>query len=133
VPRDFAVYPRDFGRRAVVEWRTPDGDWTPRERAQLDASKLQNQICFGVVERYLPSSDIRSITGLAQRLGVEYDRLQKVLSGRMVMQFEDVGRLRAVVGPQLDYWMLRGPSAELFRAWEIEQCNQAQGTSAVDA
>lgn len=63
----------------------------------------------------------KTISGLASALGVAYNRLQKVLSGAVVMQLEDLSRLRLAIGPQLDSWVLGGPSAQLFRADEEDQ------------
>jgi hypothetical protein len=99
------VHPRDFGRRRPTDWRDPDPSWGPRQLAQLEAAQRQHEIAFGVVERYLPSSEIRTIARLADELDMTYDRLQRLLNGRIVMQFEDVSRLRAVVGNDIDSWM----------------------------
>ncbi|WP_141385732.1 hypothetical protein [Microbacterium maritypicum] len=60
------------------------------------------------------------ITDLAVELEVEYYRLQKMLSGQIVMQMVDLARLRLLIGPRLDYWMMRGENAEYIRAQERE-------------
>lgn len=93
---------------------------TRREAAQRDASRLQHQICFGVFDIYMKRSDNSMVTKLASALDVPYDRLQKMLTGRVVMQLEDIGRLRQLIGYSLDYWMLRGPSAQFVRARDKE-------------
>lgn len=93
---------------------------TRREAAQRDASRLQHQVCFGVFDIYMKRSDNSMVTKLASALDVPYDRLQKMLTGRVVMQLEDIGRLRQLIGYSLDYWMLRGPSAQFVRARDKE-------------
>lgn len=76
------------------------------------------------------------ITDLAVELEIEYNRLQKMLGGLLVMQMVDLARLRLLVGPRLDYWMMRGESAEYVRAMERELARkkerqaQAQRTAA---
>lgn len=104
-PRSFVVPPRDFGRRRVAEWIAVDPSWTPRERARFDASRLQHEIAFGVLEIYLPASEIRTITALAGELGMPYGRLQQMLNGQIVMQMEDLSRLRAYIGDDVDAWV----------------------------
>lgn len=120
VPRNFAAAPRVFGRRSEIEWRTPDGGWSHRERAQLDASKLQHQVAFGVLEIFMPNTDRSKVTALAAELGTPYDRLQKMLTGHVVMQLEDIGRLRLLIGGSLDFWLIRGHNAEWIRKVEAE-------------
>ncbi|WP_150954657.1 hypothetical protein [Microbacterium testaceum] len=120
VPRQFLAVPRDFGRRLEPEWVTPDATYDQRRLAQLDASKLQHQIAYGVTELYLKPPRSTKISDLAKALNVEYNRLQKVLSGAVVMQFEDFSRLRQIIGHQMDYWILRGPAAKYVRAVEAD-------------
>ncbi|MBP2376879.1 hypothetical protein JOF42_000374 [Microbacterium phyllosphaerae] len=60
------------------------------------------------------------ITDLAAELEIEYNRLQKMLGGLIVMQMVDLARLRLLVGTRLDYWMMRGEAAEYVRAMERE-------------
>ena len=110
----------DFGRRSDIVWREIDPEWTPRQLAQLDASKLQHSICFGVSQLYMPSSEDRKFTHLAAALGVKPDRFYKMMTGQVVMQLEDIGRLRRHIGPRIDFWMLRGDSADLVRRIEGE-------------
>lgn len=112
--------PRDFGRRLEPEWVSADATFDQRQLAQLDASKLQHQIAYGVSELYLQPPRSTKISDLAKSLGVEYNRLQRMLSGAVVMQLEDFSRLRHVIGHQMDYWVLRGPSAPYVRAVEAD-------------
>ncbi|WP_372968407.1 hypothetical protein [Microbacterium sp.] len=63
---------------------------------------------------------ITKITDLAVEVEIEYNRLQKMLGGLIIMQMVDLARLRLLVGPRLDYWMMRGESAEYIRAMERE-------------
>lgn len=118
IPRDFAVDPGEFGRKKNLEWTAIPADATPREVAQRDAAELQHLLCRGVLMLYMPESSNTRIIKLAGALDMTYDRLQKMLSGRVVMQLEDIGRLRALIGPRLDYWMLRGQSADVVRMIE---------------
>ena len=120
VPRSFLIEPRDFGRRPFPDWRPVDGDWTLEKRAQLDASVSQHQISYGVRELYMQKPRMTKITDLAVELDVEYNRLQKMLGGLIIMQMVDLARLRLLVGTRLDYWMMRGESAEYVRAMERE-------------
>ena len=115
-PRELALYPHDFGRRLDIEWRQPEPDWTPREVAQLNAAELQHRICFGVLNAWMPRSDTRKITTLAAALDVPYNRLQQLLTGHIVMQFEDFGRLYAHIGPEMELWLLRGENAYIAKA-----------------
>jgi len=114
-PRDFAVHPRDFGRRENVEWRRID---SPSERAtaQVKAAELQHRLCYGILEVWMPRSETRKITTLAAALGVPYNRLQRVLTGYSVMQFEDFGRLYAHIGPEMELWLLSGRNAQVRHA-----------------
>lgn len=78
----------------------------------------------------------RKVTELAQEIEVEYHRLQKMLAGRIVMQMVDLARLRLLIGTRLDYFMMRGESADYVRAVERdfyrkkERQAQAQGQRA---
>ncbi len=120
VPRDFLVEPRDFGRRPSPQWRPIDDDWSFERRAQLDASISQHQISYGVRELYMQKPRVTKITDLAVELEVEYNRLQKMLGGLVIMQMIDLARLRLLVGTRLDYWMMRGEAAQYVRAMERE-------------
>lgn len=120
VPRDFLIEPRDFGRRPFPEWRPVADDWSLEQRAQLDASRSQHQISYGVRELYMQKPRVTKITDLAVEVEIEYNRLQKMLGGRIIMQMVDLARLRLLVGPRLDYWMMRGENVEYIRAMERE-------------
>lgn len=115
-PRDFAVHPRDFGRRAAIEWVEPSPGWSARQAAQLTAADLQHRICYGVLERWMPRSSTKKITTLATAIGVPYNRLQQLLTGYTVMQFEDFGRLYGHIGPMMELWLLRGDNARIAQA-----------------
>ena len=104
-PRSFVVPPRDFGRRRIAEWRELEPTWTLRERARLDASKLQHAVAYGILEIYLPASEIRTITALAGELDMPYGRLQQMLNGQIVMQMEDLQRFRRYLGEEVDAWV----------------------------
>ncbi|MFK0402001.1 hypothetical protein ACIQTT_06695 [Microbacterium sp. NPDC090225] len=106
LPRSFVLPPRDFGRRQRAEWRKPDSTWSQKEVAQLDAAQLQHQVAYGVLEEFLPTSEIRTITALAERLDMPYPRVQRMLNGQTVMQLEDIGHLRRLLGAALvDSWI----------------------------
>uniref|UniRef100_UPI001C303E15 hypothetical protein n=1 Tax=Microbacterium sp. GbtcB4 TaxID=2824749 RepID=UPI001C303E15 len=75
----------------------------------------QHNLSRGVRELYLDEKR-KEVTDLAQEIEVEYPRLQKMLAGRIVMQMVDLARLRLLGGARLDYWMMRGDSAEYIRA-----------------
>lgn len=90
-----------------IGWVTLDLDAGARIKAQRSAAKTQHQISYGVQNLYMPQSDQPKITLLAEELQVPYDRLHKMLTGRVVMQLEDIGRLRELIGAQLDLWFLR--------------------------
>ncbi|MCI1017360.1 hypothetical protein HWD99_01845 [Microbacterium sp. C5A9] len=104
-PRSYVLPARDFGRRRHTDWLEPDASWTPQEVAHLEASQLQHRIAYGVVEEFLPSSEIRTITALAAEVDIPYDRLLRMLNGRVVMQLEDVSRLRKLIGEPLGLWI----------------------------
>lgn len=106
-PRNFVIPPRDFGRRLVAEWRTPDSNWTAKEVAQLEAARLQHRIAYGILEVYLPSSPTGTITALSAELGMTYDRLQRMLNGQVVMQLEDIGLFGSLDGFDVDSWMTK--------------------------
>ncbi|WP_313354512.1 hypothetical protein [Microbacterium sp.] len=120
VPRGFLVEPRNFGRTPFPQWQTAEDDWTLQKRAQLDASISQHQITYGVREIYMQKPRTTKITDLAVELEMDYHRLQKMFSGQIVMQMVDLARLRLLVGPRLDYWMMRGETAQYVRAMERE-------------
>lgn len=126
VPRDFLVEPRDFGRRPFPDWKWIEDDWSFARKAQLDASQSQHQICYGVRELYMQKPRMTKITDLAAELEIEYNRLQKMLGGLVVMQMVDLARLRLLVGPRLDYWMMRGENAEYIRAVERDLNRQKE-------
>lgn len=118
VPRHFVVPAYDFGQREDVQWREPDEAWTARKVAQLEASRLQHRICFGVAQLYMPQSDFTKYTKLAEALDVPYGPLYKKLTGHAVMKLEDIGRLRRHIGPRLDYWLLGTQTASSVRLIE---------------
>lgn len=113
VPREFARFPLEFGRKPLIEWRSEES-WSTRELAQLDAAHLQHGVAFGVTQLYMPRSTTRQITTLAEALEMPYARLQKMLAGHSVMQLEDLGRLRLLIGDSVDPWLLRGRHAALL-------------------
>ncbi len=105
-------------------------------RARLDASISQHQVTYGVRDIYMQKPRATKITHLAVELEIEYYRLQKMFSGQIVMQMVDLARLRLLVGPRLDYWMMRGENAQYIREKERvlererERMRQAQRWSA---
>ncbi|WP_262002018.1 hypothetical protein [Microbacterium sp. Mcb102] len=136
VPRNFLVEPRDFGRTPFPQWHQAAGDWSLEMRARLDASISQHQVTYGVRDIYMQKPRATKITHLAVELEIEYYRLQKMFSGQIVMQMVDLARLRLLVGPRLDYWMMRGENAQYIREKERvlererERMRQAQRWSA---
>lgn len=114
VPREFALHARDFGHKALIEWKS-DPSWGPTDLARLDAAHLQHGVAYGVTQLYMPRSNTRTMTSLAEALEVPYPRLRKVLSGHSVMQLEDLGRLRCLIGDAVDPWLLRGRHASLLQ------------------
>lgn len=113
IPRSFALHPYEFGRKSLIEWRGEEG-LSVLELARLDAAHLQHGVAYGVTQLYMPRSPTRQITTLAEALEVPYARLQKMLAGYSVMQLEDLGRLRRLVGDSVDPWLLRGRHAALL-------------------
>lgn len=113
VPRSFALYPREFGQKPLIEWRQ-DEAWTAQDRARADAAHLQHGVAYGVLNLYMPKSATRRMTTLADALEMPYARLQKLLTGNSVMQLEDLGRLRNLIGDSVDAWLLRGRHAALL-------------------
>lgn len=113
VPREFALYPLEFGRKPLIDWVSEEGLSTV-ERARLDASRLQHGVAYGVTQLYMPRSPTKRMTSLAEALEMPYPRLQKLLSGHSVMQLEDLGRLRQLIGDSVDPWLLRGRHAALL-------------------
>ena len=120
-PREYATAPRDFGHKENIEWVEPTESWTARERSQLTAAQLQHRICFGIQRKWMPSSQTKKITTFAAALGMPYSRLQHILSGHSVLQFEDFGRLYAHIGPQMEVWLLTGKNAHIARGIELAQ------------
>lgn len=116
VPRDFAVTPRDFGQVKELAWVALSDDADTLAKARRSAAKTQHQISYGVRNIYMPHSGQPKITLLAEALEVPYDRLHKVLTGRAVMQLEDIGRLRGLVGAELDFWFLRDETLTFVEA-----------------
>lgn len=116
--------PRQFGQMESIEWMPLGPDVDARIRAQRSAAKTQHQISYGVQSLYMPQSDQPKITLLAKELEVPYDRLHKMLSGRAVMQLEDIGRLRELVGAQLDLWFLRHEFRGAVRLAQLQQSRQ---------
>lgn len=113
VPREFARFPLEFGRKPLIEWRS-DESWSTRELAQRDAAHLQHGVAYGVTQLHMPRSATRQMTTLAEALEMPYARLQKLLTGHSVMQLEDLGRLRLLIGDGVDPWLLRGRHAALL-------------------
>ncbi|MBT2496204.1 hypothetical protein J7E45_11345 [Microbacterium sp. ISL-59] len=108
VPRDFLVYPGEFGRLPSLQWRRVEEDWSLERRAQREASITQHQISYGVRALYMQKPRSTKLTDLATELQVEYHRLQKMLRGVVVMQMVDVARLRLLVGVDQGCWSERG-------------------------
>lgn len=107
VPRDFLVYPREFGKLASVQWKPAAEDWTLERRAQREASITQHQISYGVRSIYMRKPRSMKLADLASELQVEYHRLQKMLGGVIIMQMVDVARLRLLVGGDQGCWSRR--------------------------
>ena len=117
VPRDFLVEPRDFGRRPYPQWREISVEAPFVEQARQDASISQHQVSTGVRELYL-RPERKKMTDLSAETQIEYHRLQKMLGGLIIMQMEDLARLRLIVGSRLDVWMMRSESAKYVLAVE---------------
>lgn len=113
VPREFARFPIEFGRKPLIEWHSEEGLSTV-ELARLDAAHLQHGVAYGVTQLYMPGSPTPHMTTLAAALEMPYPRLQKMLAGHSVMQLEDLGRLRRFIGDRVDPWLLRGRHAALL-------------------
>lgn len=140
VPREFAADPREFGQRPTIEWRN-DEAWGSTERARLDASRIQHGIAYGVIHLYMPRSPTKRMTTLAIALEVPYSRVQKLLTGHSVMQLEDLGRFRQLIGDSLDPWLLRERhlgrlkqaqeivEREAWRVREVEKLRAASPTA----
>jgi len=84
-----------------------------KEAAQVSAAQLQHRLCYGVLEIWMPKSATKKMTTLARAIDVPYGRLQRVLTGHLVMQFEDFGRLHAHIGPRMELWLLSGRNAQI--------------------
>jgi plasmid maintenance system antidote protein VapI len=65
----------------------------------------------------MPTSSTKRLTSFARALDVSYDRLQRVLTGKAVMQLEDVGRLSQHIGTNLELWALSPTTAEQVAHW----------------
>ena len=108
VPRNFLVYPHEFGKLPTVQWKLVEEEWSLERRAQRAASIAQHQISYGVRSLYMRKPRSMKLADLAAELQVEYHRLQKMLGGVVVMQMVDVARLRLLVGGDQGCWSERG-------------------------
>lgn len=130
VPRSFAITPHLFGKSESIDWIELPSGADKRVQAQRSAARTQHQISYGVQSLYMPQSSQPKITLLAEELDVPYGRLHRVLTGRVVMQLEDIGRLRVLIGPQLDYWFLREGTRRAVSMAEAHTLKaRGQGTS----
>lgn len=114
IPRNFALHPRDFGHKPLIEWRREES-WTLSERGRADTAQLQHGVAYGMLHLYMLKSRMTGLMSLADALEMHYARLQKMLTGNSVMQLEDLGRVRSLVGDSVDTWLLRGRHAALLK------------------
>lgn len=116
MPATFAVYPNLFGKIEVIEWREGDFMFEARGRAQLHASALQHRIAYWVMHYERPEGKPRKAIEVADTVDIPYNRFQQLLTGKVVMQLEDVGRLRSRLGEIVDLWMLDGVNLDVARS-----------------
>ncbi|MCT9819299.1 hypothetical protein N3K63_03255 [Microbacterium sp. W1N] len=124
-PRDFVVEPTEFGQLGIVQWVDVD----PQEKrtvAHRWAAQYQHSIAFGVRKRYVPKSDTTTVLALAEEMGLPYPRLQRLLTGHVVMQLEDVGRLYTHIGPAIEVWGLSTPHREIIERFYRERQRQSE-------
>lgn len=81
----------------------------------------------------MPKSATKKITTLARALDLPYGRLQRVLTGHLVMQFEDFGRLHAHIGPRMELWLLSGRNAHIARGIAAVHNREAEASRPAQA
>ena len=88
-PRDYLAFPSDFGRyeRVPMDRRT---DFEERVRSR--ASLVQSKHSY-TARRYASRHNL-SQKQLAAALGMNYQRLSRLLNGEIVMRIDDVARFK---------------------------------------
>ncbi len=77
---------------------------------------LQHRLAYWLLHFNRADGKRRKVTDVAERLGLPYHRLQKLVTGQVVMQLEDIGHIRVVMGEIVDLWLLDGANAEIARS-----------------
>ncbi|MFF2389365.1 hypothetical protein [Agromyces sp. NPDC058104] len=106
IPRSFCKDPDAFGLVEQVEWHSVPAT----SEVEREAAVLQHRVAHKVRRLMRTQHGIEKVSALASAIGAPYDRLQKVLSGRVVMRLEDIARFRLAFGTDFDVAMMRTTS-----------------------
>lgn len=90
-PRDYAQYPKLFGRNESMPFTTTAND--PVELGYCEAARIQHLFAWGVNIR----SSKMTRKNLADRTGIEYTRLSKLLNGHIPIKTWEMGRIARVL------------------------------------
>lgn len=98
VPKSFArsPYRHLFGKSPAIIWEQRD---EPRDAVRLEASRLQH--AYACVIRVRARGKFGSIKAYAESLGVDSQRLQRVLRGDVPMRLEDIGAAALTLGESI--------------------------------
>jgi hypothetical protein len=97
VPRSFFVNDIDFGLPGSELLWKPKANWQgDATEDQARASSIQHRVAQAINERV--SQDYRSRREFAATVGMDYERLGRVLRGEYVMRLEEIGLAERVFG-----------------------------------
>jgi hypothetical protein len=92
-PRGYAVVPRDFGKKDLIQWRTVEGQL---EIARLRAAQIQHKYSFEIQAGFRERGYF--LQEYAHHAGSSYDRMAKMLRGDVIMRLEDLTIADIVLG-----------------------------------
>lgn len=100
-PREMAAPStrRNFGKIADISWLRAN---TELQASRTAAARLQHLLAVRITKR-LRDKEL-SIRSYADRAGVGYDRMGKVLRGEALMRLEDVTDAERILGDILPPW-----------------------------
>lgn len=98
VPKNFArsQYRHLYGKSPAIVW---DAQVEQRDEVRLEASRLQH--AYACVIRVRARGEFGSVKAYAESLGVDPQRLQRVLRGDLPMRLEDVGAAAVALGKSI--------------------------------
>jgi len=99
IPRSYSEQPKLFGDTMLMTWRPLPEDASESLLDQAGAAKMQHLAAVKIRDAAI--AEHGSVKVYAEMFDMEYGRLTKLLSGTVLMRFEDLARAERNLGLKL--------------------------------